>query len=266
MALYRLSLPHFCLPQAKLADDIGMLNSPDNLRHKLQPSMKIGIVVQARMSSQRLPGKILTPIHEKPLLLYLIERLKHVSNIDDLLLATSIDTTDDPVVLFAEQCHISVFRGSLNNVAERFRDVIRYANLDAFVRINGDSPLLDQRLVTRAVELFRNTDADMVTNVMPRTFPKGQSVEVLRARVIIDSYSEFDHDSDFEHVTSYFYRHAGRFKIVNFQAERDYSSLQFSVDTPADLANMTKLVSMMKRPHWDYTLEEMVELYREAGE
>jgi spore coat polysaccharide biosynthesis protein SpsF len=230
-----------------------------------KPTSKVGIIIQARMSSQRLPGKILASIGEKPLLLYLFERLQIVSNSNGVLLITSVESSDDAVVEFAERYSIPVFRGSLNNVAERFRDAALLYRLDAFVRISGDSPLLDQSLVTQAIERFRNEDADIVTNVMPRTFPKGQSVEVLRARVFNDAYTKFDQASDFEHVTTYFYRNVERFKIVNFRAGQDYSDLQFSVDTQADLVNITKLVSMMARPHWDYTLEEMIELYRKAA-
>ena len=135
--------------------------------------MKIGAIIQARMSSERLPGKVLQQIAGKPMLQYLLERLEHCEVLDGLVVATSVDESDTPITSFCQRYGVSCYRGDLNNVAGRFNDVLDSYGFDAFVRINGDSPLLDQRLVDKAVELFKQHEADLATNALVRSYPKG---------------------------------------------------------------------------------------------
>jgi spore coat polysaccharide biosynthesis protein SpsF len=197
--------------------------------------MKIGIVVQARMGSKRLPGKVLRQVNGRPLLDYLLARLSACQEISNAIIATSNDSTDDPVAAFCEERGIEVFRGELENVASRFLEVIQEYKLEAFVRVSGDSPLLDARLIDEAVKLFKNGSFDLVTNIEKRTYPHGQSVEVIRSSIFESAYSEFQGD-DFEHVTPYFYRHFNKFKSHSMHLDaEDYSALTLSVDTLEDL-------------------------------
>lgn len=226
--------------------------------------MKIGAVIQARMGSQRFSGKVLKEINGKPLLLYLIERLRKSSGLSVIVIATSDDKSDKPIIDFCTVKGIPYFKGSLKNVAKRFDDLLSIFTFDAFVRINGDSPLLDQRLVTQAVDVFCKSSYDIVTNVQKRTFPKGQSVEVIKSDVYRSHYPLFTDEYDREHVTPYFYRHKERFSIFNIESGKDMGSVQLSIDTPEDFLVMEKMIHLMDKPHWEYDLKELMALYKQA--
>jgi spore coat polysaccharide biosynthesis protein SpsF len=228
--------------------------------------MRIGAIVQARMSSQRLPGKVLAEVSGKPLLLYLYERLTHCRNIDGIVIGTSTDGSDDPVALFCQQHGIPHLRGSLNNVAGRFKAALDAFGLDAFVRVNGDSPLLDQRLIDHGVELFRANGADLVTNVFPRTFAPGQSVEVVCGAVFRETCARMTDPQDQEHVTRFFYRHSQDFKIMNFSAPKAYPQMHLAVDTPSDLERFRAIIQRMTKPPALYTLDELSDLNKAVND
>jgi spore coat polysaccharide biosynthesis protein SpsF (cytidylyltransferase family) len=173
---------------------------------------------------------------------------------------------DDPIHLFCKKYKIPCYRGSLSNVAERFIGVLDENCFDAFVRVNGDSPLLDQRLVEQGLEIFRNNSHfDIVTNVFPRTYPKGQSVEVLKSAAFRAAFPFFQEVEDKEHVTTYFYRNNGNFKIINFSSERNNGHIQLSIDTSQDMNIFERIISSMTRPHWEYTLDNILELYHKVA-
>ena len=222
--------------------------------------MKVSATIQARMGSQRFPGKVLKEINGKPLLLYLVERLQRSPILDEVVIATSDDKSDIPVVDFCTNKGIPCFVGSLKNVAKRFRNLLDVFPVDAFVRISGDSPLLDQRIVTQAVDVFCKSSYDIVTNVKKRSFPKGQSVEVINSDVYIAHYPLFADEFDQEHVTPYFYRNKDKFNIFNLESGADWGSVQLSIDTEEDFRNVEKIINLMDKPHWEYDLEALMTL------
>lgn len=216
------------------------------------------------MSSQRLPGKVLTLVDGRPMLLYLLERLRHCSFLGDIVVATSTDKSDDCVKLFCTWNGVNCFRGSLENVAGRFDAIIQKYGFDAFVRVNGDSPLLDSQIIDRGVSLFSRGEFDLVTNIFPRTFPPGQSVEVIRSETFQKAYTLMRSKDDLEHVTKYYYRENQDFKIINFEANLDCSGLKMAIDTADDLQKFENVVSHMTRPHWEYDLPQILDLYKTA--
>ena len=224
--------------------------------------MKIGAFIQARMGSKRLPGKTLHKVLGKPLLQYLVERLSKAEGLDGMVVATSDAEADSQIAAFCAKTGIPFFRGSLSDVAGRMTVALGAHPFDAFVRVNGDSPLLDQRLVDHGVRLFRQGTLDLVTNVHPRTYPKGESVEILKSSTFCDAYAEMTAKEDLEHVTSYFYRNENRFCICNFELKEPCPDVQLSVDTPEDMALFSAIVSRMIRPHWEYTIEEILDIRR----
>jgi spore coat polysaccharide biosynthesis protein SpsF len=227
--------------------------------------MRFLIIVQARMSSERVPGKVLRPVGGKPMLQYLLERLRHAGMLDQVVLATSDADDDAPVAEFGREFGVECVRGSLPNVALRFLQVLEGRPCDYFVRISGDSPLFDPGLVTRAFELAAEGEWDLITNVMPRTFPPGQSVEAVRTATYREAYERFAEPEDFEHVTKYLYKHPEEFRIRNFRADRPYPGLHLAVDTPEQLDDFSAMVARMDRPHWEYTLDEVVRLRQEIS-
>ena len=224
--------------------------------------MKIGAILQARMSSKRLPGKVLYNVAGKPMLQYLLEGIDHCKGLDKIVVATSVEDSDSAIEDYCKGFGVSCVRGSLENVARRFMEVLNKFNFEAFVRVNGDSPLLDYRLVDMAVSMFRAGSYDLVSNVLKRTFPKGQSVGVVRTKTFLATYPLIRTAKDREHVTSYFYRHVNDFSIRNFESGKMYGDIQLSVDTPEDMLQIEELVDRMEKPHWEYTFEDLIGLLR----
>ena len=222
--------------------------------------MKVGAIIQARMNSKRLPGKVLHNLCGKPILRYLVESLERCEALDEVIIATSVQPTDDPISNFCEAYKLNCQRGPLNDVAGRFAEVIANSGFDFFVRINGDSPLLDYRLVSEALRFFINGNYDIVTNVQKRTFPKGQSVEVIRSSTFIDAQPFIISDYEREHVTPYFYAVKNKYSIYNFESDKDYGHIQMSVDTPENFRQVERLMDRMSKPHWEYTFEELLSL------
>ena len=225
-------------------------------------TMKIGAIVQARMSSQRFPNKVLYKVAGKPMLQYLLERLEHCNCLDAIVVATSVEDNDTPIAEYCMLHSIPCYRGSLANVAGRFNKVLDMYQFDGFVRVTGDSPLLDQRLIEQGVGIFLNGDFDLVTNVLPPTYPKGQSVEVLQTSTYQKTYERMQEAEDLEHVTKFYYKHSEDFHIQNFALVENLNDIQLCVDTWQDIDNFATIVSKMSRPHWEYRLEDILQIYR----
>ncbi|MGL1862874.1 MAG: NTP transferase domain-containing protein [Pseudodesulfovibrio sp.] len=224
----------------------------------------IGILVQARMSSSRFPGKVLHPICGKPLLQYLLESLGRCNSIKTLAVATSVEESDDAIADYCAANNVPCFRGPLDDVVARFLGAAEDQQLEAFVRICGDSPLLDYRLVDLAVRLFEKSDADLVTNVLVRSFPKGQSVEVVRRAALKRAHADVMTAEQKEHVTKVFYDDPAAYTIQSFESGEEWGELQLSVDTVEEMGRFDNVVSRMTRPHWEYTWSELVELLGEG--
>ena len=236
------------------------VRTPDNVSSLSPPFPveRVGAIVMARMSSRRLPGKVLTGIAGRPMLGYVTSSLERCRAVGEVVVATSDDPSDDPVVTACDELGVPVERGSLDDVAGRMADVVRRRGYQAGVRISGDSPLIDHRLVDRAVAMLRDGGHDAVTNVDPRTFPAGQSVEVLTADALERVLTLAAGPSDREHVTPPLYRHAEWFRLGRLTAERPRPQERMVVDTPSDLVAMRALVEGLPRPHHDYAWEELL--------
>ena len=223
------------------------------------------IIVPARMNSRRLPGKPLRDIAGKPLLQWVIESLEHVEGGAGVVVATSTDSRDDALAAWCAARGCACYRGSLDDVAGRVLGAARARGAEAFVRVSGDSPLLDPALVDRAVELYQGGGVDLVTNVFPRSFPVGQSVEVLSRAALERVLAETAHTEDREHVTRWVYANQDRYRILNFAHERDESGVRLAVDSPEDLRRIERIVAAMTGPHTEYGLPELLRLAREGA-
>lgn len=226
--------------------------------------MRLAAIVQARMSSARLSGKVLLPLAGKPVLAYLLERLERCRSLTDVVVATSTDASDDPIAGFCASVGVPCHRGALDDVAGRFLSASDAYGLDGFVRVNGDSPFLDQRLVDRGVELFRAKPCDLVTNLLPRTFPRGESVEVVSIEALRRAHEEMGSADDREHVTAYLYREPDRFEIRGFSAPEDWSDVRLVVDTEEDMELLAQMIERMTKPDWEYDCAALVGLAREV--
>ena len=225
--------------------------------------MKTQIIVQARLSSKRLPKKVLRKISGKYLIDYLIERLQKVNN-SNFAIATSNKSTDNAISNHCINNSISCFRGSLKNVSKRMLDSAIFYKADYFVRINGDSPLIDTAIINHGINIFINGNYDLVTNVFPRSFPIGHSVEVIRTSSFKSAYNKMFNPDHFEHITKYYYENSSDFKIKNFMNGTDLSRYRFVVDSQQDLIRMRKIINKMSKPHYDYHLSELISLYPDS--
>lgn len=196
--------------------------------------MKRVAILQARMTSTRLPGKILIPVLGKPLLAYEVERLQLCKNIDELLIATTTNAQDDAVVDFCDRFQLSCFRGSEPDVLARFHGAARQAQADMIVRVTGDCPLIDPVVVDAVIAAYEAGQADYVSNTLERTFPRGLDVEVFSAEALEKCHREAQEPTEREHVTPYIYRHPERFVIQQHQQAANHSDLRWTVDTPED--------------------------------
>jgi len=222
--------------------------------------MNVVGIIQARMSSTRLPKKALKKVNDKELLLYLIERLQKANYMDSFVVATSNESTDDPIVSFCENKGINFFRGNLENVAGRFFDFLNLnEDIDAFVRISADSPLLDYNIVDKGIKIFRESKADMVTNTFPKTFPSGQSVEIIDKFFFMKYYPQIKVKSHREHVTKFFYENYNQFEIINFTNDSDMSDINLSIDTKEDFSRFKKILKMMSGEKEYYGFKEIYE-------
>jgi spore coat polysaccharide biosynthesis protein SpsF (cytidylyltransferase family) len=227
--------------------------------------MRVGALVQARMTSSRCPGKVLADIAGRPLLGHLLLRLRTAASLDAVAVATSDETADDPIAAYCQAEGVACHRGSLADVARRMGDAAAWLGLDAFVRICGDSPFLDPALVDRAVTLFREHGPDFVTNCLPKRYPAGQSVEVVSVAAFEAGYRAFSCPDHHEHVTRYFYEQTSRFSIRTIVADRDYGDVSLAVDTAADLARL-RLLAAAAPAGGGLGLDALVALCRAAGE
>ena len=209
--------------------------------------MKVPVIIQARMSSRRFPGKVLTPLDGRPLLAHLLERLSKARRAGGIVVATSQERSDEAIRVYCRTNQIACYAGPLENVAQRFAEVIEHYAFQSFARVSGDSPLFNEGLLDEAIRLFQSNRYDIVTNIYERSYPKGQSVEVLRAEVFLKNVPKMKDASEEEHPTLYFYKNAAAFKIYNMKnPEGDRSKENWCVDTPGDLERIESLLTKAK--------------------
>ena len=192
-------------------------------------------VVQARMSSRRLPGKVLKPILGRPMLLHQLDRARRASAFDRLVVATSIDNSDDDVVRLCRESGYECERGSLHDVLDRFWQVASRDGAEHIVRLTGDCPLTDPAVIDLVVDAHLKTGADYTSNSRPRpTWPDGLDVEVVRAGVLERAWREAATRSDREHVMPFVWNRPERFRLNTVSSEMNLGHWRWSVDEPAD--------------------------------
>ncbi len=225
---------------------------------------RIGALVPVRIDSRRLPRKALIEVQGKPLLQYVVERVRAAEGLDEVVLATTDREVDDPLEAVAARLGVGIHRGDLQDVAGRLLEGARAFALDAFARVNGDSPLLDFSLLSRAVSEFRGSDYDIVTNVLRRTYPPGMSVEVLATEVFAAGHEEMSEAGHFEHVTRFFYERPERFEILNIESGHEgWSAVHAAVDDEEDLERFRRVMARIDGRHLDYTGASLIRLLQQ---
>jgi spore coat polysaccharide biosynthesis protein SpsF len=194
-------------------------------------------ILQARMSSSRLPGKVLADVAGAPMILRQIERVKRARRLDRIVVATSHEPSDDTLARVLDQAGIAVHRGDLNDVLGRFGTTLeQWAETGDVVRLTADCPLADPDVIDATIELHQASGADYTSNVAePRTFPKGLDVEVMTTRALRIALAEAVDAHDREHVTPFLYCHPDRFRLAAHSQSAAEGEVRWTVDRPDDL-------------------------------
>ena len=206
--------------------------------------MKIVAIITARMTSNRLPGKVMLPVLDRPMLYYLVERLKSVPSIDDIVLATTVNKTDDTLIDFATSEGISYFRGSENDVFLRVVEAADSVDADIVVEITGDCPIIDPQLVEQAILIYNANNVDYVNNGGAiRSYPDGMDVQVFSLDTLKKSLSMTDNLLDHEHVGLHILNNPQLFTRINLVAppELDWPELGLTLDEENDY-DLLKLI------------------------
>ena len=203
---------------------------------------KVVAIIQARMNSSRLPGKVLAKINGKPLIEILLRRLSRAKEIDQILIATSLNESDNPLVKTVENLGYKCFRGDEKNVLDRYIKASEFSKAETIVRITGDCPMVDAKLVDKAIRMFHDKRADYLSNTEPPTFPDGLDIEVFTRKSLITAYQNYRSAEDSEHVTP-FIRETELFRRESFHYHKDVSQIRLCVDEAIDLEVVQEIFS-----------------------
>lgn len=215
-------------------------------------------VLQARMTSSRLPGKVLMPILGVPMLLRQIERVSRSRNIDKLVVATSDTASDDAIVHLCRSRNLACYRGSLDDVLDRFYRVSLMHPSEYIVRLTADCPLADPAVIDAVVRFCEQGCYDYASNTIEPTFPDGLDVEVVRTNCLHEAWKEAILPSEREHVTPFIHRRPMRFKIGQYKCEPDLSSLRWTVDEAVDLELITQIYARLYPEDPEFSTDDVL--------
>lgn len=230
--------------------------------------MKVAAIIQARMGSTRLPGKVLKKVLGKTLLEYQIERVKRAKAIDEIIIATTTKESDDPIVQLCQQLSIPYYRGSEEDVLSRYYEAATKFNVDVVVRLTSDCPIIDPNVIDKVVEHYlENKDRyDYVSNTLTRTYPRGLDTEVMSYEVLKRVHEEAKELVYREHVTAYIYHHPDQFRLCNVSNEKDESKHRWTVDTEEDFLLIKNILETLYPLNPLFTLEDIIQILRDKPE
>ena len=223
---------------------------------------KIGCIIQARMGSTRLPGKVMMNVEDqKPVLYFVIKQMQECKLIDKIIVATTTNEEDNQIANYSKNLGIDFFRGSSEDVLDRYYQCAKEYSVSTIVRIPSDKPLIDPEIVDNVINRFKNNSYDYITNFLPNsTFPSGSEVEIFSMNGLERVWKKAKLPSEREHVTSYFSNHEDEFKITHIENSENLSHLRWAVDRIEDLDLVRLIVSKIKkRP---VLMDDIIELFR----
>jgi spore coat polysaccharide biosynthesis protein SpsF len=230
--------------------------------------MRFVCIIEARLRSTRLPGKVLRPVVGKPMLQLMIERLRRARTIDEIVVATTDQPADDPIIELCSSLSVAVFRGSEDDVLARVLGAAQAFRADVIVETTADCPLLDPAVVDMVVADFRLGGADFVSNTLTYTTPRGTDVRVFKTDALGEinctSYDRADH----EHVSLHFWEHPERYRLRNVRTElpAEVANLRLTVDTVEDFELVREIYEELYPNSPDFTLADVLDLLRRRPE
>lgn len=221
--------------------------------------MKTVAIIQARMSSTRLPGKVLMKLGNKTVLEVIIDRLRHSRFIDEIVVATSTNKNDTAIVQFCMEKKVKYYQGSETNVLNRFYNAAKESNADLIVRVTSDDPFKDPELIDSCIDMLVYNGLDFCANNNPPTFPEGLDVEVFTMSSLFKAEQNSVSDFEREHVTQYFYKNKHLFKQANFANNENYSHYRLTLDTQEDFDLISNLYHTLECEEKLVRVDELID-------
>ena len=220
---------------------------------------KITVIIEARTGSSRLRNKVVAEIEGKPMIFYVIDRVKQIKSVEQIILATTQEKNDKILIEIAKQNSIGIFAGDSMDVLNRDYQCALKVSADPIIRITGDCPLLDPNVVENMLQFFLKNNYDYVSNRITPTYPDGLDAEIYSFETLQKTAQEAKWSSERELVTTYITKNPKKFKIFNYEQKTDLSNLRWAIDQKEDLKFVREIYSKMK-PKTDFSMTEMLEL------
>jgi spore coat polysaccharide biosynthesis protein SpsF len=230
--------------------------------------MKIVSTIEARMTSSRLPGKVLKPILGKPTLELLIERLRRAKHVQEIVVATTINSTDDPVEALTRRLGVHCFRGSEEDVLDRVLKAAKSVQADIIVEITGDCPLVEPQVVDQVVDAYLAHKVDYVSNHLKHTFPLGLITQVFSVKILQEVADTTQDPADREHVSLHIYEHPEKYRLHNVESHLppEYADIRLTVDTPKDYQLIRTIYENLYPSNPSFTLWDVLAFLKQRPE
>jgi spore coat polysaccharide biosynthesis protein SpsF len=228
-----------------------------------QRKYSVLVIIQARMSSTRLPGKVLMPILQQPMLLRQIERISRAKQFDHLIVATSTEDSDDAIVELCERQKIAYFRGDLHDVLDRFYQASEKYPAQHIVRITADCPLIDPQVVDQVVSMHLQQRHAYTSNVFPPSYPDGLDVEVMSQACLAQVWQQASTSEQREHVTRYIHENPKDFSMGNLSYATDLSTLRWTVDTLQDYHYVKSIYEKLYPANAQFSMQDILTMQGE---
>jgi len=219
---------------------------------------KVVAISQARMTSTRLPGKVLLKVAGKTLLEHHVERVRRAELVDEMVVATTTNSSDDSIVALCAEIGVKIFRGSEEDVLSRYFGAAQAADANIIVRVTSDCPLIDWRVIDKVVAGFCDglPSLDYMCNRMPATYPRGLDTEVFSMAALRTAHENAKKPTEHEHVTPYIWTQPDLFQLGNISYRSDQSSHRWTVDTPEDFDLISRMLEALYPSIPDFSLED----------
>jgi len=225
---------------------------------------RVVATIEARMTSTRLPGKVLMPSLGRPMLERMIERVRRAPSLDAIVVCTTTNATDDPVVALCDKLGVGHWRGSEEDVLQRVLDGAKAYKADTIVELTGDCPLIDPVLIENVISAYRGSDADYCANQLQRCYPIGMDTQVFSTAILDDVNNRTRDADDHEHVSLYIYRHPERYRLLHVPApeEHHFPTMRLTLDTPEDYRLIDGIFTRLYPANPKFRLPDILDLLK----
>lgn len=227
--------------------------------------MRTVAIIQARWASTRLPGKCMLQIYHKPLLEHIIDRLRYSKRLDGICVATTTSDTDDVIAELAGKLGIQLYRGSENDVLDRYYQAAKLVDADIICRVTSDDPFKDPKVLDQFIDDFNSGDYDYISNTIVPTYPEGIDIEVFRFSALERAWKEAALPSEHEHVTPYIWKNSDKFRLYNEVWKDNLSKLRWTVDKPEDWVFAQQVYERLYKPGDIFLMEDILKLLKKES-